>query len=211
MNRSLAPHVFVSYSRDDEVFLQRLVADLQAHGITVWIDKSGIPPGTPDWEDALRAAISTSQAVILIASPKSRISRYVRDELSIAERYKHRIYPIWVDGTEWIDCIPLGYGRTQYIDARGSLYTSALNELVVALDTLSVPSQLTEPYSKTYGSPPVREQVSIDTPQRPTAKPEPLVTPEDFCWLIRQNHVNSVAISADGQTLASDCEDKTIK
>jgi hypothetical protein len=148
MNRSLAPHVFVSYSRDDEVFLQRLVADLQAHGIKVWIDKSGIPAGTPDWEEALRAAISTSQAVILIASPNSRISRYVRDELSIAERYQHRIYPIWVDGTEWIDCIPLGYGRMQYIDARGSLYQSALNDLVVALDTLSVPSQLTELYSK---------------------------------------------------------------
>ncbi|HEY6284761.1 MAG TPA: toll/interleukin-1 receptor domain-containing protein [Ktedonobacteraceae bacterium] len=106
MNRSLAPHVFVSYSRDDEVFLQRLVADLQAHGIMVWIDKSGIPPGTSDWEDALRAAISTSQAVILIASPKSRKSNYVRDELSLAKSYEHPIYPIWVEGTVWIECIP---------------------------------------------------------------------------------------------------------
>src|SRR6266446_990935 len=189
MNRSLAPHVFVSYSRDDEVFLQRLVADLQAHGITVWIDKSGIPPGTPDWENALRAAISTSQAIILIASPHSRSSRFVRDELSLAERYNHRIYPIWVDGTDWIDCIPMGYGRTQYIDARGSLYNSALNKLVMALNTLSVLPQLTEP----------------------------LVTPEDFSWhCIRtltghESYVWSVAISADGQTLASGSFDKTIK
>jgi hypothetical protein len=153
MNKSLAPHLFVSYSRDDEVFMQRLVADLSARGITVWIDKSGIPPGTPNWEDALRAAISTSQAIILIASPKSRSSRYVRDELSLAERYKQRIYPIWVDGTQWIDCIPMGYGTMQYIDARGSLYKSALDKLVVALDTPSVPSQLAEQYSKPYDSP----------------------------------------------------------
>jgi WD40 repeat protein len=189
MNRSLAPHVFVSYSREDESFLRRLVADLQAHGIMVWIDKSGIPPGTPDWEDALRAAISTSQAIILIASPNSRSSLYVRDELSLAKRYKHQIYPIWVDGTEWIDCIPLGCGGMQYIDARGSLYKSALNDLVVALDTLSAPSQLTKL----------------------------LVTSEDFSWhCIRtltghRDTVTSVAMSADGQMLASGSEDKTIK
>src|SRR5437588_9134439 len=98
----------------------------------------------------------------------------------------------------------------QYIDARGSLYTSALNDLVVALDTLSVPSQLTEPYSKTYDSPTVREQVS-------NAKSETPVMPEDFSWhcvhtLARhKGDIWSVAISADGQTLASGSTDKTIK
>jgi hypothetical protein len=217
MNRSLASHVFVSYSRDDEVFLQRLVADLQTHGIMVWIDTSGIPPGTPDWEVALRAAISTSQAIILIASPHSRSSLYVRDELSLAKRYQHPIYPIWVDGTAWIDCIPLGYGGTQYIDARGSLYKSALNDLVIALNTQSVPSQLAEPYSKTYDSSTVKEQVSIVTSHRPTANPVPQVTPEYSSWhWIRtltghKYDVNSVAMSADGQMLASGSTDKTIK
>jgi len=29
------------------------------------------------------------------------------------------IYPLWVAGIQWINCIPLGWGGTQYIDARG--------------------------------------------------------------------------------------------
>lgn len=104
----------------------------------------------------------------------------------------------------------------QYIDARGALYRSALNNLVMALNTLSVPSQVTEPYSKAYNST-IREQISIATSQRPTAKPETSVTPEDFSWhCIRtlrghEDHVRSVAISADGQTLASGSYDNTIK
>jgi WD40 repeat protein len=69
--------------------------------------------------------------------------------------------------------------------------------------------------SKTYDSPTVREQVSIATPQRPTTKP--LETPEDFSWhcirtLSGHRHiVDSVAISDDGQTLASGSADNTIK
>ena len=133
MNTLETVQVFISYSHHDNDFVNRLVADLQARGITVWIDESGIPAGTPDWENAVREAISKADAVILIASPHSRNSRYVRDELTIAERFKHRIYPVWANGEEWIECVPLGYGRIQRIDARGSHYQSALKNLISEL------------------------------------------------------------------------------
>jgi hypothetical protein len=73
--------------------------------------------------------------VILVASPDSRRSNYVQDELSIAEMYRRPVFPIWAAGTEWMDCIPMGMGKIQYVDARAGRYTSGLSELVETLNT----------------------------------------------------------------------------
>jgi len=100
--------VFISYSRRDTEFVARLIADLQACGITCWIDKQGFQPGIPDWEQALRDAIRSSRGVLLMASPDSRQSRYVKAELNVTETYQRAVYPIWVAGDTWIDAIPFG-------------------------------------------------------------------------------------------------------
>jgi hypothetical protein len=144
MSTTREPYVFVSYAHANEPVVRRLIADLKMQGINAWIDESGLEAGTPDWESALRVAISGAKAIILIASPDARASRFVKDELRIAEMYKHRIYPFWVAGTQWMDSIPMGWGGTQYIDARERRYIIAVNELVRALrgappPTLQVP------------------------------------------------------------------------
>ena len=104
--------------------------DLQAHGIEVWVDKEGIQAGTPDWEQALRDAIHTAHAVLFIASPDARNSRYVKDELRIAEYYQRVVYPLWVAGNQWIEAVPIGLGSVQYIDVRESRYQTAFPEIV---------------------------------------------------------------------------------
>ncbi len=129
----LDAHVFISYSRSDGAFVTRLTTDLQEAGIQVWIDQQGLKPGTRNWEDALRQAISTSKAVLLIASPASRRSNYVQDELAIAEMYGRRIYPVWASGDQWIDCIPLGMGKVQFIDARDNAYNASVPQIIQAL------------------------------------------------------------------------------
>ncbi|MBC8171153.1 MAG: protein kinase, partial [Anaerolineae bacterium] len=135
-------HVFISYSRADNEFVQRLIYDLETEGIPVWIDKKGLKPGTRNWEDALRTAIRGAYAMILVASPASRQSNYVLDELAIAEMYKAPVYPVWVDGEEWMDSIPMGMGKMQYIDARSENYTKALLELVMLLGVGASPEDL---------------------------------------------------------------------
>jgi WD40 repeat protein len=66
-------------------------------------------------------------------------------------------------------------------------------------------------------SKPESTESSANVLKKQTRKPEPPVTPEDFSWhCIRtltghENTVLSVAISADGQMLASGSNDKTIK
>ena len=180
--RARATHVFISYSRANISFVQRLVADLQRSGITVWIDQSGLTPGTPDWETALRNAIGKAHAVILIASEEARKSPYVKDELRLAHDVHHLpIYPLWVAGTQWINCIPLGWGGTQYIDARGgeAQYQAALHQLIAVLSganpvaSLSPTSTLTHPATYTnqfpnYTPTPVGASYPIQT--QPTRK-----------------------------------------
>jgi hypothetical protein len=154
--RTRATHIFISYSRANISFVQRLGADLQRNGITVWIDQSGLQPGTPDWETALRDAIGKAHAVILIASEEARKSPYVKDELRLAHDVHHLpIYPLWVAGTQWINCIPLGWGGTQYIDARGgeSQYQAALHQLIAVLSGASPAASLSPTSTLTHPAP----------------------------------------------------------
>ncbi|MEM6284686.1 MAG: TIR domain-containing protein, partial [Chloroflexota bacterium] len=128
-------HVFVSYSRADKERVMDIIPALERAGIRIWVDQSGLTPGTPDWEQALRDAIQGSKAVILAASPDSRRSVFVKDELRIAQMYGRPLYPIWVSGSEWIDSIPMGLGGVQFVDARGDDYASAVTSLAALLRT----------------------------------------------------------------------------
>jgi hypothetical protein len=128
------PYVFLSYPRFEEAFTKQLEEDLRAHNLQVWRDESNIKPGTPDWEATIRDAISQAYAVVLIASPSVLNSLYIKGELNLAKRYHpQRIYPIWMGGTEWSDCVPIDFIHTQYIDMREEKYAAGLNELTKAL------------------------------------------------------------------------------
>jgi len=135
--------VFISYSRADQDFVDRLRADLHAAGVTVWIDQTGLKAGTRNWEQALRDAIRDARAMIFVASPNSRQSNYVQGELEIAEMYNCPIYPIWATGEKWADCIPLGMIKIQHIDARGEAYEQAVPYIVETLQ--QVPLQVEQP------------------------------------------------------------------
>ncbi len=129
-NASPRAPLFVSYARKDLEVVTRLYEDLQRLGVTLWIDHRDILPGSPDWEDVIRTALRSASGVLLVVTPNILSSPYVKDELDIARAYQRPVYPLWIDGTEWIDCVPLGWGRIQYIDARGQRYEKALTQLV---------------------------------------------------------------------------------
>ncbi len=125
--------LFISYSRVNLEIVQKIRQDLQNAGIDVWIDQVGLTPGTPDWDQALRDAISKASAVLFIASPDSRRSPYVRDEIALAKDAKKPIYPLWVDGNNWLDCVPMGLGSTQNVDLRDDAYHKNLPRLIGTL------------------------------------------------------------------------------
>jgi hypothetical protein len=127
------PRLFVSHAGEDHALVEKLVRDLDRAGIGVWTDFQGIELGTPDWEAEVREALRQSFGVLLVASPASRQSPYVRSELLLAEHHQLPLYAAWASGDSWIDSVPLKIAHTQYADLRGRAYEEGLAGLVTSL------------------------------------------------------------------------------
>jgi hypothetical protein len=128
-------HAFISYSHKDETIARNVRNDLEAAGIATWMDDK-LEPGTPIWEQAIRDALKSSLAVILIASPNAKEGPYVRGELHLAESHRLEVLPLWMEGNTWIDCVPFSLSDTQYIDGRHSRYATGLVQLVKKLQRI---------------------------------------------------------------------------
>lgn len=76
-------HVFVSYSRRDQQFVRTLVEALQQEKVNVWIDYLSIKPGE-EWASVIENALTESDALIVVISPNSVESPYVRGEYRLA-------------------------------------------------------------------------------------------------------------------------------
>ncbi len=148
MSESHTEHFFfLSYSRANSVIVLQLKSDLEAQGFDIWIDREKILPGN-SWQVALRDAIRAALAVLYIATPEALDSKYVIDELSIADMYKRPIYPLWAGGSEWMNATPIGQGGTQYINIREESYQQGIQELVKLLRELH-PAAIAQPLDET--------------------------------------------------------------
>ncbi len=129
-------HIFISYSRRDSSFVDTLSQRLQDNDIAVWVDTHGLEPGTPNWEQSIRHAIEDASAVLLVASPSSRQSVFVQGELSLANLHQCPVYPVWVNGDEWIEAIPLGMVNYQYIDCREENLQSGIRSIIDTMKSI---------------------------------------------------------------------------
>ncbi|MBC7876160.1 MAG: toll/interleukin-1 receptor domain-containing protein [Anaerolineales bacterium] len=109
--------VFMSYSRRDDVVMRRIVAFLRKQGIKVWVDNERLIPGTPIWEEEIEKAIKSASAVVVVLSPDSKNSEWVRREISLADQYRKRVFPVLVNGDEE-KSISLRLINRQYVDIR---------------------------------------------------------------------------------------------
>src|SRR5215469_17655249 len=75
--------VFISYSRKDTEFVDALQSLLTVHGIEVWLDRSRLEGGQL-WKDMLEEAITACDVFLLVSSPASLTSHWVRQELRYA-------------------------------------------------------------------------------------------------------------------------------
>jgi TIR domain len=134
MRDVLIPYqVFISYAHIDDEVAAIIRTDLQQKSIPIWIDRTGLPSGTPNWSTAIRNALRSSCALLLLASPQSGQSNVVHGEIDEAKRLGIPIFPLWVQGNEWSECIPLDMARTQYIDCRNEHYASGISQIATIL------------------------------------------------------------------------------
>ncbi len=107
-------HIFISYSRNDVVYVQKLVDALERQGFNPWIDVDELRAGTR-WQERLHKQIESCDAYLLILSPNSRKSKWVEDELTLAKNLDKPIFPLLLEETK----LYLGIQTVQYEDVRG--------------------------------------------------------------------------------------------
>jgi TolB protein len=127
-----APHFFMSYSREDAELQRRIAAELRSRGINVWVDVEKLIPGSPAWEREVERSIRGAAGMIVLLSPASNNSEWVRREISFAEHNDKRIFPVLLSGED-DDSIPLRLSSHQHVDLR-SHFDNGVDELSNALN-----------------------------------------------------------------------------
>ncbi|KAM3112521.1 toll/interleukin-1 receptor domain-containing protein [Phormidesmis sp. 146-33] len=85
--------VFISYSRKDKVFVERLHEALLADQRETWVDWQDIPL-TADWWHEIERGIEGTNTFVFVISPDAIASQVCRDEIDHAVRHNKRVVPI---------------------------------------------------------------------------------------------------------------------
>jgi TIR domain-containing protein/WD40 domain-containing protein len=229
----MAVKIFFCYAHEDEALLNKLKIHLRPllrQGlIDIWHDRD-IRAGT-EWEQEIKQHLNSAQIVLLLVSPDFMDSDYSYDiemqrALERHERGEARVIPIILRPVDFevtpfrklqalpTDAKPVMSSSWQYQDEAFVNVTKGIRKVVEEITTKS-----SAPLPALFSELSKPEQILPLTSvlKQQTVNPEPQVTPEDLSWhCIRtltghDSHVWSVAISPDGQTLASGSADKTIK
>jgi len=110
-------HVFISYSRKDTDAMIRIVSYLREQGINAWVDNEKLVPGTPIWEREIEKAIDEASAIVVVLSPDAKESVWVLNELTLADEYKKRVFPVLVRG-DFRESIHFRLVTRQFVDIR---------------------------------------------------------------------------------------------
>lgn len=88
--------VFISYSRKNEAFAERIARDLSDAGLDVWIDLRQIQVGEL-WEQEIYRGLERAEFIVLCLSPASLASEWVQREVMTTKEAGKRIYPVMVE------------------------------------------------------------------------------------------------------------------
>jgi len=124
--------IFLSYKREDELRVGRLVHALENAGLSVWWDR-GLAVGE-NWRAEIQTALQSAKCVIVVWTQASvgPTGDFVRDEAGQAKR-RGILVPILLDKVE----PPLGFGEIQAIDLarwKGRARDPFFGDLVAAVN-----------------------------------------------------------------------------
>lgn len=121
-------HVFISYSRKDTAFVEKLERDLGSRGIAIWRDAHNIPGGE-EWYQSIVTGLDESYAMICVLSPNADSSRWVLREQLYGDQLGLQRIPVLPAPHR----IPFHLIETQPILCTDSEYESALSRLTAIL------------------------------------------------------------------------------
>lgn len=88
--------VFLSHASRDQEFVSKLADELRRHGVPIWYSKINIL-GAQQWHDEIGRALKRCDWFLIVLSPNSIESMWVKRELVFAlqqNRFEDKIVPI---------------------------------------------------------------------------------------------------------------------
>jgi WD40 repeat protein len=132
--RTPKTNVFLSYSRVDSEFADRLEATLRSKGVTVLIDRIEIY-AFEDWWKRIENLITLADAIVFIISPDFAHSDICRKETTFAAGLSKRLAPIVAHDCEY-EAIPDELRRLNFIFFnKESSFEESASHLVEGLET----------------------------------------------------------------------------
>lgn len=125
------PYVFISYSRQDETFVNRLASDLRNSGIQIWRDIEEISAGS-NWVNAIEMGIKRASVFLYISSKNSIKSIWMGEELKAFYEKGGFIIPVVIDD-EGASHMPSYLEMIQWADFRSN-YDKAFRFLLKSLE-----------------------------------------------------------------------------
>lgn len=101
--------IFLSHASADRQLADRLVGTLRRHNLSVWYSPTEIV-GAQQWHDEIGAALDRCDWFVVLLTPASVESMWVKRELLFAlqqNRYANHIVPLLVE--------PCDYGRLSWV------------------------------------------------------------------------------------------------
>ena len=127
-------HIFISYSRNDIAFAQRIVDALVGYGLDTWIDWKSIPGGEK-WEQEIYRGIEEADAFLFLISPDSLNSEMCNKEIAHAIKNGKRIITLLIRDIE--KKLPAGIAEIQWIKCRDGIddFEAAIEEVSKTVHT----------------------------------------------------------------------------
>lgn len=108
------PYVFISYSHQDMMECMQLSDLFYSHGVRCWYD-DGLHFGD-DWNLSIATHLEDAAVCLLLLSPNSAASEYVKNELSFANSKRVPVYSLLIKPFSIPSDIELMTGRIQRIE-----------------------------------------------------------------------------------------------
>lgn len=124
----MPPKLFVSYSRAQTPFVDRLADQLEDHGYSLWLDYQSLVPAKP-WLQQIESWIDAADVVLLIVSKESIASKNVEPEWKRAVGRNKRILLLIFEAVP----LPPELQSCEWVDFRTN-YQSAIQELIKRID-----------------------------------------------------------------------------
>lgn len=103
--------VFISYAHEDIERVEPIVKFLHEKGLSIWLDKHDIEPGT-QFREVIRKGLDEAACVVVFWTKESVKSQFVRSEASVGQE-RGVLLPVRLDAAARI---PLGFTELQCAD-----------------------------------------------------------------------------------------------